>query len=178
MEFSEEEISNYGRSKSYYAKKDKALSKFRTYGETNFFGRRDRPKKEETYNSMLGRMPTIRQFTVPREVGSRMDLSSNAKLIYGFLANFPPVSRFWQREIAGICGLSISTVASSLYDLKELGLIDFKQTYYGNHRKGPLAIYRPALPKHNFIPEVSGIMRSNINNIEERIRERFYDVEA
>lgn len=144
--------------------------------DTNVWGKRTHINKYQAHEFMLGRMPGIYQYTIPREVGERVDLTPTAKLIYGFLMSFKkPTLRLFYREIAGMCGLEISAVQTAVYDLVERGLIKKWNTKVTPTLHGPTLYKIMPLPTRNRVQPIPSIMKTNITNIEEKIRERFYD---
>lgn len=160
---------------TYEYKKRKALRKEYSR-DTNVWGKRTRLTKAQAHEYMLGRMPNIHQYPIPREIGERIDITPTAKLIYGFLLSFnKPTLRLFYREIAGMCGLDISAVQTAIYDLVEYGYIKKWNTKITPTLHGPTLYKIMPRATRNVKPQIPSIMKTNITNIEDKIRERFYD---
>lgn len=160
---------------TYEYKKRKALRK--DYGkDTNIWGKKTHITKEEAHEYMLGRMSGLYQYPIPRELAERVDMTPAAKLVYGFMASFRrPTLRLFYREIAGMCGLDIGTTKSAVYDLVEHGYLKKWNYKIATNLHGP-TLYK-LMPKksRNVKPEIPSIMKTDITNIEDKIRERFHD---
>lgn len=160
---------------TYEYKKHKALR--RDYGkEVNIWGKKTAMTKQEAHEFMLGRMPGLWEYGIPRELGERIDMTPTAKLVYGVLRAFRrPRLRLYLREIGGLCGLDTSATSSALYDLEAHDYIRIIPTYYTPTRRGPSVIQLLPRPNKKRQQAIPSIMKTNITNIEDRIRARFYD---
>lgn len=142
-------------------------------GESDLFGLNGKPNKQQALQYMMWRMPGMRQYRLPRMVAERIDIGSDAKLVYSFLASFPQHPRLYQAEIAGMCGLEIRKVQSALYDLEQVGLIRAKKNYYTARRRAPSTYIRMPLGERFNGEPVPGILRNNLKYLENKINERF-----
>lgn len=157
------------------APQEKERRRYITGKENGLFGEHETPTRREAHDAMLGRMPTITQYRMPREVAERIDISEGAKVIYSFLTNFPSGARLWRKEIAGMCGMKMQSVSYALTSLRKAGLLEKKQIMLGPNKVGPMWLKIKAPPERLDRKTMSSVMTTDITNIEEKIRERFYD---
>lgn len=157
----------------YKARKDATLKNEIRRGEPNLLGRRRVTTREEAHKYMYWRLSSITRYNLPRDVGERLDISSDAKLVYAFLNSFTTSPRLYRTEIAGMCGLSLDAVSRALFDLQQVGLIRVKKRWYAKNRSAPSVFVR--LPRYSRFKtgEISPMMKNNIKVVEEQIRARF-----
>ena len=156
-----------------YERKMAVKDEFR---EHNIWGRKLTQGAVVLHDAMYDRFPNIKQYRIPREVADRVDLSCRAKMVYGFLSNFPAGVRCTRAEIAGMCGITATACTNAIYDLEHEGLL--RQKKYNKkvpHGFRALPSYYQVItpPKRYREQRPPLFTETNIDNLEEIVNEYF-----
>lgn len=152
--------------------------------EVNVWGRNTATSRQDVHDQMWDAFPNVQQFRIPRVVGERLDLSANAKLVYGVLLCFPQGAVLYRWEIAGFCGLSTYAASLALGDLERAGLVKIQKQWrrkdrkaIGPPRQGPSKFF-PVQPPNRFKEkEPLKFLSNDISNFEELIRGNINEIE-
>lgn len=159
--------------KAYSDKKRWKNYNLNQLGEVDLFGMVDKPNKKQAYAYMALRMPSLRRFVLNRSVAERIDLNSDAKVVFSVLSSFPVSPRLYITEIAGLCGLSIRKVGAALYDLEQYGLIRIKRNYYTKNRSAASTYIILPYAERFRKDAVPRMFRNTLQNLEKKVNARF-----
>ena len=161
-----------GYTKDEAIKRKRKLDAEHGWHEPDVWGRSQHYTVAQAHEWMYDRLPDLQEFTIPRQVLERLDLSMQAKIIYGVLAAFPRARRWRYSEISGLTGICSQHVALGLALLEERGLMERERYKQWNGRLP--SKYKLTPEPTRFVPGTPPrFLTSDISNIEEELKERF-----
>ena len=134
--------------------------------------------KEYAHQIIVDKFPNATYFSIPREVMDRLDLTPASKLVYGVIARYPRWVHLRWIELAGLSGMSITSVQRALKLLQSKKLIEKKSSSFtASGRIFQQVLYKATPPpKRNYTKRPTTI-RNNIGLIVQDFKEYFHEID-